>query len=189
MKKWGFIVLAIVIIGGGVVGYFYYKGSASLGDAALNTDTQETTTLPAGTKTVVAIVGDNATIAVFSAGLKSTLLADTLAGTGPYTVLAPTESAFKALPAGTLDTLLKVDNIAKFKNILNYHIIPGTITKSQFTNGQRIKTLNGQELIAELTDGKVIFVDAKGGKAAITKADISASNGVVHTIDAVLLPQ
>ena len=73
--------------------------------------------------------------------------------------------------------------------ILTYHVISGDVLSSQLTNGQIVPTVNGQNLTVEITDGKVYFVDAKGGKAMVTTADIATSNGTVHIIDSVLLPQ
>lgn len=190
MKKWAFIIITVIIIGGGAAGFLYYKNSANKTDTSQTPTSKDTSpTQPTGTKTLTVIIGDNKLLATYASAVKSTLLTDTFDSTGPYTVLAPTESAFKAMPAGTLDMLLKLENTAKLKNILTYHIIPGAITTSQLTDGQRLKTVNGQELVVELADGKVVFVDAKGGKATVTKSDIAASNGIVDTIDAVLLPQ
>jgi uncharacterized surface protein with fasciclin (FAS1) repeats len=123
------------------------------------------------------------------AAVKAAALVETLQGTGPYTVLAPTNEAFDKLPAGTLDTLLKPENKDQLASILTYHVIQGQVLANQLTNGQKVKTVNGQELTVEIANGTVAFVDAKGGKAIVEKADVNASNGVVHVINAVLLPQ
>jgi hypothetical protein len=190
MKKWAFISIAIIVIGGGAAALVYFKNSANKIDTSKTSiSTNTAVTQPTGTKSISTVINDNKQLATFASAIKSALLTDTLDGTAPYTVLAPSESAFKTLPVGTLDMLLKLENSTRLKNILTYHIIPSAIKTSDLTEGQRLKTVNGQELIVHLSDSQVIFVDAKGGKAVVTKADVSASNGFVDTIDAVLIPQ
>jgi uncharacterized surface protein with fasciclin (FAS1) repeats len=115
-------------------------------------------------------------------------LVDTLSGDGPFTVLAPTNAAFAALPAGTLDTLLLPENQADLQSVLTYHVIAANVLSSDLTNGQVVNTVNGGTLTVEITDAGVFFVDANGGRAQVTTADVEASNGTVHIIDAVLLP-
>jgi uncharacterized surface protein with fasciclin (FAS1) repeats len=115
-------------------------------------------------------------------------LAETLSGDGPFTVLAPTNEAFANLPAGTLDTLLLPENKADLTSILTYHAIAGDVMSSDLTNGQVVTTVNGATLTVEINDTGVYFVDANGGKAKVTTADVDASNGTVHIINAVLLP-
>jgi uncharacterized surface protein with fasciclin (FAS1) repeats len=121
--------------------------------------------------------------------VKAASLVDTLSGAGPFTVFAPTNAAFAALPAGTVDTLLMPENKATLSGILTYHVVAGKVMAKDLSNGQIIKTVNGAELKVEIAGGKVMLIDAKGGKATVAKADIEASNGVVHVIDAVVLPQ
>jgi uncharacterized surface protein with fasciclin (FAS1) repeats len=115
-------------------------------------------------------------------------LVDTLNGVGPYTVLAPTNDAFSALPAGTLESLLLPENQPQLSNILTYHVISGSILSTDLTNGQIVETVSGKSLTVEITDDGVFFVDANGGRAKVSTADLEASNGVLHIIDAVLLP-
>jgi uncharacterized surface protein with fasciclin (FAS1) repeats len=190
MKNKIFIVIAIVVIGGGAAAFFYYKNSVTKSDTSQTTASQSTdNTQPTGTKSIVVLSTDNVSLTTFTSAVKSAGLTDLLDGAGPYTVLAPSNDAFKALPDGTLDTLLKLENADKLKNILSYHIISGTLPISQLTDGQKIKTVNGQELVVSTADNKVTFIDAKGGKAVVTKKDINAKNGVVHIVNAVLLPQ
>lgn len=190
VKKWIFIVITVLVIGGGAAGYIFLKKDAKKSETTQNSSTQSSsTTLPAGTKTVTALINENKSLSTAAAAMKSAGLDQALEGTGPFTVLMATNDAYKLLPAGTIERLMKLENMEQLKNILNYQIIPGKITANQFVSGQKIKTQNGQELTVELTDGKVAFIDAKGGKAVIIKADINASNGIVHTVDAVLLPQ
>lgn len=112
-------------------------------------------------------------------------LAETLSGDGPFTVFAPTNEAFAALPEGTLDDLLKPENKEKLAGILTYHVVAGDVMASDLSDGQKIKTVQGDELTVKImADGTVMINDAK-----VVTADVEASNGVVHVIDAVLLPQ
>lgn len=110
-------------------------------------------------------------------------LVATLKGSGPFTVFAPTDAAFAKLPAGTLQNLLKPENKAKLTAILTYHVVPGAVTAEQVTKLSEAKTINGAVLKVSLRDGKVMINDAD-----VVKPDIETSNGVIHVIDAVLLP-
>jgi uncharacterized surface protein with fasciclin (FAS1) repeats len=116
--------------------------------------------------------------------IKAAGLVDTLNGKGPFTVFAPTNAAFAALPAGTLDDLLKPQNKAKLKAVLTYHVLPGKIESSALA-GQKMTspaTVQGGTLAVDGTNG-VMINDAK-----VVAADVKASNGVVHAIDKVLIP-
>jgi uncharacterized surface protein with fasciclin (FAS1) repeats len=122
-------------------------------------------------------------------------LAATLSSDGPFTVFAPTDAAFAALPAGTVDTLLKPENKAKLQSVLTYHVVPGKVKAADLislitANGgeARLKTVAGGELVARVQDGKVLLTDAAGGTATVVAADIAASNGVIHATDAVSMP-
>ena len=109
-------------------------------------------------------------------------LTATLKGEGPFTVFAPTDEAFAKLPKGTLDALLK--DKAKLAAILTYHVVPGTVMSKEVAGKSSARTVNGQELSIKAKDGKV-----KVDKATVTTADIAASNGVIHVIDQVLMPE
>ncbi len=130
------------------------------------------------------------------AAVKAAGLADVLQGAGPFTVFAPTNAAFDALPKGTVETLLKPENKAQLQGILQYHVVAGkwnaaAIKKMIAENKGKaaIKTLNGEELYASLDkSGNVWIWDAKGGKAKVTIADVNQRNGVIHVIDKVLMP-
>ena len=122
-------------------------------------------------------------------------LAATLGSEGPFTVFAPTDAAFAALPAGTVDTLLKPENKATLQAVLTYHVVPGKVKAADLvslieTNGgeARLKTVAGGELVARVEGRKVVLTDAAGGTATVVAADIAASNGVIHATDAVSLP-
>jgi len=119
-----------------------------------------------------------------AAALQAGGLVDTLKGAGPFTVFAPTDEAFAKLPAGTVESLLKPENKEKLVAILTYHVVPGRATAKDVAGMASAKTVNGKELHLAVKDGKVMVDD----KATVTKADVGASNGVIHVIDAVLIP-
>ena len=119
-----------------------------------------------------------------AAALKAAGLVDTLKGEGPFTVFAPTDEAFAKLPAGTVDTLLKPENKAKLTSILTYHVVPGTVMAADVMKMKTAKTVEGESLKITTANGKVMI-----DKATVTKADIVASNGVIHVIDTVLMPK
>jgi uncharacterized surface protein with fasciclin (FAS1) repeats len=130
------------------------------------------------------------------AAVKAAGLVDTLKGPGPFTVFAPTNAAFAALPAGTVDTLLKPENKAALTGVLTYHVVPGKIDAAaltrQITEGMgtaMLKTVAGGTLTAKSSGGKVMITDEKGGTANVTIADVIQSNGVIHVVDKVLLPK
>ena len=124
------------------------------------------------------------------AGTFSTLLAaaeaaglvETLKGEGPYTVFAPTDEAFAALPEGTVETLLMPENKDQLTSILTYHVIAGEVMSSDLTDDMTAATVNGAEITVDLDDGVMI------NDANVVTADIEASNGVIHVIDAVIMP-
>ena len=128
------------------------------------------------------------------AAIKAAGLVDTLKGAGPFTVFAPTNAAFDALPAGTVDTLLKPENKAMLSGILTYHVVAGKInaaalTKAIVAGKAKLKTVAGGNLTATAKGGKVMVMDEKGGSATVTIADVMQSNGVIHVVDKVLLPK
>merc|ERR1711871_894132 len=114
-------------------------------------------------------------------------LVDTLSGTGPFTVFAPTNEAFAKLPKATLDFLLKPENKAKLVDILTYHVASGSVHAADLKNGEKIKTVEGKQVEARIFgSGKNSYVFINN--ARVTTADVDASNGVVHIIDSVLIP-
>ena len=116
--------------------------------------------------------------------LKAADLVDTLKGPGPFTVFAPTDQAFAKLPPGTLEVLLKPENKEQLRSVLTYHVVPGRVTAADVMKLTSAKTVNGQELRISVLKGVVGVNDAK-----VTKTDIAASNGIIHVIDRVILPQ
>ena len=133
-----------------------------------------------------AAAGDFKTL---TAALKAAGLDETLKGPGPFTVFAPTDAAFAKLPEGTVDTLLK-DPKGQLAEILKYHVVAGEVMAAGVAkmDGQKVKTVQGAELTVEVSGDKVVLVDAAGNRVNVIKTDITASNGVIHVIDAVLIP-
>ena len=111
-------------------------------------------------------------------------LVSTLEGAGPFTVFAPTDEAFAKLPAGTVENLLKPENKDKLRRVLTYHVVPGAVRAADVVKLQSAKAVSGDTITVTVKDGKV-HVD----NANVTKTDIQASNGVIHVIDAVILPK
>ena len=129
------------------------------------------------------------------AAVKAGGLVDTLSGTGPFTVFAPTNEAFAKLPAGTVENLLKPANKAALDKILTYHVVPGRITAQQIAGmaanhggTATLKTVEGEPLMFRKSGAAWWVIDAKGDKARITIPNVMQSNGVIHVIDAVLMP-
>ena len=117
-----------------------------------------------------------------AAALSAAGLVETLKGEGPFTVFAPTDAAFAALPAGTVEELLKPENKDKLIAILTYHVVAGKVLSTDLTEGMTAATVNGATITITLEGG------AKVNGATISAADIMATNGVIHVIDAVILP-
>ena len=187
-KSIGIVVAVIALaIGGGILLANNNKKDDTTKDSANQTQpVAETEAKKTGT--IVVVASNTPSLSTLVTAVKAASLVDTLNGTGPYTVFAPTNEAFTALPAGTLDTLLKPENVDKLKSILTYHVVAGNVMSSDLKDGQVITTVQGEKLTVSIMDGKVYIIDAKGRKATVLKADVKADNGVVHVIDSVLLP-
>jgi uncharacterized surface protein with fasciclin (FAS1) repeats len=130
------------------------------------------------------------------AAVKAAGLVATLKSAGPFTVFAPVNAAFAALPAGTVETLLKPENKGMLSGILTYHVVSGKMDAAALTQAiaagggkAMLKTVAGGNLTAMAAGGKVMLMDEKGGTATVTIADVYQSNGVIHVIDKVLLPK
>lgn len=132
---------------------------------------------------IVETAVSNGSFNTLVAAVKAADLVDTLSGTGPFTVFAPVDAAFDALPAGTVDTLVKPENKEQLTGILTYHVVAGKVMSSDLTDGMKATTVNGQELTIHLTDGKVMVNGAE-----VIIADVDTDNGVIHAVDAVLMP-
>lgn len=130
------------------------------------------------------------------AAVKAASLVETLKSTGPFTVFAPTNTAFDNLPAGTVGTLLKPENKGTLTSVLTYHVVAGKIDAAALSkaigmgNGKAmLTTVAGGQLTATAVNGVVTITDEKGGSAKVTIADVYQSNGVIHVVDKVLLPK
>ena len=179
------VVAVLVLLGGGVY-------------LTTRKDNKKTDTKPAAsattkpevkaTKNIVEIAASDPQFSTLVAAVKAAGLAETLSGTGPFTVFAPTNAAFDKLPAGTVDTLLKPESLSTLKSILTYHVVPAAAMSSDLKDGQELTTVQGAKLMVGIKDGVVTLTDAKGGVSTVTKADIKASNGYIHVIDTVVMP-
>lgn len=130
------------------------------------------------------------------AAVKAADLVETLTSEGPFTVFAPTNTAFEALPEGTVETLLKAENKEQLQTILKYHVVAGNYSAASIAkliednNGEaKLATVAGGNLIATAKNGKVYITDENGNSAEVTIADVNQSNGVIHVVDAVVLPK
>jgi uncharacterized surface protein with fasciclin (FAS1) repeats len=131
---------------------------------------------------IVAVASGNGSFNTLVAAVKAAGLVETLQGRGPFTVFAPTDEAFAKLPKGTVEDLLKPENKEKLVAILTYHVVPGKVMAADVKT-MKAKTVNGQSLDVKVSDG-IVTVD----KAKVVKTDVPASNGVIHVIDTVVLP-
>lgn len=134
-------------------------------------------------KDIVDTAASAGTFKTLVAAVKAAGLVDTLKSQGPLTVFAPTDEAFGKLPPGTVETLLKPENKDKLIAVLTYHVVPGRVTAGEVVNLDSAKTVNGRSLKISARDGKVMVDNAR-----VTATDIMASNGVIHVIDSVVIP-
>lgn len=156
----------------------------TLGAAALLPRSTQADTCAAAKKDIVDTAVAAGSFKTLVAAVKAADLVDTLKGTGPFTVFAPTDEAFAKLPAGTLESLLKPENKDKLKSILTYHVVAGNVLAADAVKLDSAKTVQGGSLTIKVADGKV-----KIDNATVIKTDIVTSNGVIHVIDAVVLPK
>lgn len=136
----------------------------------------------AKTNTIVDVASGNKSFSTLVKAVKAAGLVETLSGKGPFTVFAPTNEAFNALPKGTLESLLKPENKAKLQKVLTYHVVSGTVMAKDVKPGS-VKTVQGSPVMVKVQGGKVMVNNAN-----VLQTDIKASNGVIHVIDKVLLP-
>jgi len=146
-------------------------------------------------QTIVENASKASNLTTLVAAVQAAGLVETLNSEGPFTVFAPVNEAFNALPDGTVATLLKPENKETLSGILTYHVVSGNVDAAPLIkmiedNGgtATLDTVNGGKLSASVVDGKVVITDAKGGKATVIVADVKQSNGVVHAVDTVLMP-
>jgi uncharacterized surface protein with fasciclin (FAS1) repeats len=147
------------------------------------------------TKNIVENAVNSADHTTLVAAVKAAGLVETLQGPGPFTVFAPVNAAFNALPAGTVDTLLKPENKSQLTSVLTYHVVPGRLNAQALARMVKakggvatLKTVQGGTLTVKKNGDNLIVQDAKGGIANITITNVNQSNGVIHVIDHVLIP-
>ena len=180
-------LIAVVAIAGGIFWATSRNDSSDTKDTTTqSSSTQQTEQQKSGT--IVVVASNTPSLSTLVTAVKAASLVDTLQGSGPFTVFAPTNDAFNALPAGTLDALLKPENVDQLKAILTYHVVAGKVMAADLKDGQKITTVQGGTLTVSIADGKVYLIDAKGNKVMVEKADVNGDNGVVHVIGGVLLP-
>ena len=148
------------------------------------------------TKNIIENAVNSADHTTLVAAVKAAGLVDALSGPGPFTVFAPTNEAFAALPAGTVDTLLKPENKAMLTKVLTAHVVSGSLTGADImakakANGGRynMQTLSGDALTAQVKGSNLYIIDESGHASKVTIADVIQSNGVIHVVDAVLVPK
>lgn len=151
------------------------------GEETADTTVVEVVEVP---NTVVDIAVGSADHTTLVAAVSAAGLVETLSGAGPFTIFAPTNAAFAALPAGTVEDLLKPENKEKLTSILTYHVVAGNVMAAQLSDGQKVVTLNGQELTVAIKEGVVTI-----NGATVVAADLAGSNGVIHVVDGVILPK
>jgi len=148
------------------------------------------------TKDIVDVAANSKEHTTLVAAIKAAELVTTLKSTGPFTVFAPTDAAFANLPSGALDDLLKPENKSKLSGILTYHVVSGNMNAKAITEAIKkgggkvtLKTVAGGSLTASISNGKVTLKDEKGDMATVIATDLTATNGVIHVIDKVLMPK
>ena len=164
------------LVAGALAAALTLSACSSDSDSATETMTEETSV---GTIVDVAVGAGNFTTLV--AAVTAADLVETLSGTGPFTVFAPTDEAFAALPAGVLDALMLPENKALLAQILTYHVVSGMVMAADVTDGE-VATVEGQNVKLSTMGGVMV------NQATVVAADVMASNGVIHAIDAVILP-
>ena len=167
---------------------------AAPADAAA-TDASAMAPADAASGTVVEVAQGNADFSTLVTAVTAADLGDTLGGAGPFTVFAPTNAAFEKVPAATRDTLLSPAGKADLTKILTYHVVPGRVDAAtltqQITDGggsAALTTVEGGVLTARVVDGTVTLTDENGGVSRVVQADVAASNGIIHAIDTVAMP-
>jgi len=168
-----------------VVTFFFVGCGNAAKETPAETVVEEVVETPAEvSNTVVDIAVGSADHTTLVAAVTAAGLVETLSGTGPFTVFAPTNAAFAALPAGTVDKLLLPESKDALTGILTYHVVSGNVKAADLTDGQVVKTLNGQDLTVSIKDGVVMINGSK-----VVTADLVGTNGVIHVIESVLMPK
>lgn len=182
----GIILVVVLALGVWVWSMSNDEGETETAETSQVSD--DTASQESSQQDIVGTASDTESLSTLVTALTAADLVETLQGDGPFTVFAPTNAAFDKLPDGTLDDLLMPENKEQLASILTYHVVSGKVMSTDLTDGQVVKTVQGENLTVEITDAGVYVVDATGGKAMVSTADVEATNGVVHIIDSVLLP-
>ena len=181
------VIIALVIVIGGVVLVTSSSDDDEAEDNTANTSQQAEESTDAAAEeagsTIVDLAVATDSLSTLVAAVTAADLVETLSGDGPFTVFAPTNDAFAALPEGTLDDLLLPENVDQLTSILTFHVVPAAALSTDLSDGMMLETVNGEMLEVSIADG-VVSING----ATVVSADIEASNGVVHVIDTVLLP-
>ena len=156
-------------------------------DAEPRVDPMQEPTEPVASNDILAAASENGMTTLVTA-VETAGLASTLRGEGPFTVFAPTNAAFAALPAGTLDTLMAPGHHEELARILQYHVLPGRIESNALAGSMSFTTVNGSDLTITAGENGVTVTDAEGHTVNVVTPDVNVSNGVVHVIDGVLMP-
>jgi uncharacterized surface protein with fasciclin (FAS1) repeats len=176
MKKSNYLIAVVLLFtfscGGGSTTTEEKESEMATEEVVVDLDVQNIVDLAVNTESLSTLV----------AAVKAAGLVETLQGDGPFTVFAPTNEAFAALPAGTVENLLKPENKDQLIAILTYHVVAGKVMSTDLSDGMKAATVNGAEITITTTDG------AKVNGASVVAADVLASNGVVHVINKVILP-
>lgn len=180
-------VLALLILVGGIIWITNNNDDSSVSDTS--TDTSQLAESSNESQDIVALAVATPDLSTLVTAVQAADLVETLQSEGPFTVFAPTNEAFGALPDGTLDTLLQPENKDQLAAILTYHVVAGEVMSSDLSDGQVVETVQGNSLTVSIRDGNVYLVDATGGEAQVVTPDVKASNGVVHVINSVVLPE
>jgi len=162
----------------------------------VSADTTAVAEEPIAAGNIVQVAQGNEAFTTLVTAVTAAGLGETLSGTGPFTVFAPTNDAFAKLPAGTLEKLT-TDDKETLKAILTYHVVEGSVDAATLTKaitdagdaGYAVKTVGGGTLTAKIVDGGVVLTDAAGNTSKVTATDVAASNGLIHVIDTVLMPK
>lgn len=177
MKKFSLLSLALATV---ATAFLISCGSAPKEETEEEVMTEEVMEAP---QTVVDIAVGSPDHTTLVAAVSAAGLVETLNGPGPFTIFAPTNDAFAALPEGTVESLLLPENKDQLTGILTYHVVAGNVMAADLSDGQVVPTLNGEELTVSIADGKVSI-----NGATVIAADLAGSNGVIHVVDGVLLP-
>jgi uncharacterized surface protein with fasciclin (FAS1) repeats len=190
LPRWiiGTVAVGVLALGAAACGDDDGAAPEEPSTAMAESPAESGTSAPESPATVVDVAASNDDFSTLVTAVDSAGLAETLSGDGPFTVFAPVNDAFAALPPGTLDSLLLPENQDQLAAVLTYHVVPQEAMSDDLSDGMTVTTVQGQPLTVGVTDAGVTLTDATGNTVSVVQADIEAGNGVVHIIDEVLLP-